>query len=93
MKLYCDKNVCYFCGLVGEESKSCRSLIEVHHIIERNQKGSNEACNLVACCSTCHSRVHNNIITISGWLDVGYCMKLKWSFKGKEYLGFHGKLS
>jgi hypothetical protein len=87
MKMYCDRNKCYFCGLVGVKSNTSRNLIERHHLVERHEGGSNEPTNLVACCSTCHSRIHLNIIKIDKWYDVGYGMKLKWTYKGKDYLG------
>ena len=87
MRLYCDRHVCYFCGLVGEESKTCRSLIEVHHIIEKSDNGSNEPSNLVSCCSNCHSRIHNSMITLDKWYNFGFAMKLKWTYNGKEQYG------
>lgn len=59
----------------------------MHHIIEQANGGSNEAYNKVACCSNCHSRIHNEIITIDKWYNVGFAMKLKWKHKGKEYFG------
>lgn len=87
MKLYCDKHICYFCGLQGLESTTCRSLVEIHHVIEKNQGGNNDPYNLIACCSTCHSRIHNNLIILDKWYNVGFAMKMKWSYKGKEYFG------
>lgn len=92
MKLFCDKNICYFCGVKGVEETSCRNLIEIHHIIERADGGSNEAFNLIACCSTCHSRIHLNIIQIDKWYDFGYTMKLKWKYQDKERFGSQSKL-
>jgi predicted HNH restriction endonuclease len=87
MRLYCDRYICYFCGLIGQESTSCRNLIEIHHLVEQCNGGNNEPSNLIACCSTCHSRVHNNLIVLDKWYNVGFAMKMKWSHKGKEYFG------
>lgn len=92
MKLYCDRQLCYFCGLRGVQSTSCRSLIEIHHIIEQQDGGSDDPTNLISCCSTCHSRIHNNIIILDKWYNFGYVMKLKWSYKGKEYFGKNNQL-
>ncbi len=85
--LYCDRYTCYFCNLQSEPSKTCRSLVEIHHLVERCNGGTNDPSNLVACCSNCHSRIHNQIITIDKWYNVGFAMKLKWNYKGKEYFG------
>jgi hypothetical protein len=88
-KLLADKNQCYFCGVRNDRTnKSFRNLIEVHHIVEQNQGGSNEPNNLVPCCSNCHSKVHMNLIQIDKWYNVGYCYKLKWIDENeKEWFG------
>ena len=81
-KLHYDRQVCYFCGVRNPpktKGKKFRSLIEVHHIVERNEGGTNEPSNLVPCCSNCHSKVHLEQIHIDRWYNVGYAYKLKWT--------------
>ena len=95
MKLFADKYKCYFCGLESypqtdqtKKGKKFRSLIEVHHIIEKNEGGSNEPINLVPCCSNCHSKIHLDLIKIDTWLNFAYCYKLKWIDEdGEEHIG------
>jgi len=80
-KFYCEKHLCYFCGLEedpNKKGKGFRSLIETHHIIERNEGGSDHASNLVRVCSNCHSKCHLDLIKIKGYLDLGWCFKLEW---------------
>jgi predicted HNH restriction endonuclease len=90
--LLADRNVCYFCGLVEPEKvkKGYRRIIEIHHIVERNQGGSNEGWNKVPCCSNCHSKIHLNIIKIDRWIDFGYICKLQWSDESGPHLGTKG---
>jgi predicted HNH restriction endonuclease len=83
-KLLCDHDVCYLCGcksVKNKTEKKFRNLIEIHHIIERNEGGTNSPHNLVPLCSSCHSVVHSGIITLIGWFDCIYCFKLKWTDK------------
>jgi hypothetical protein len=65
----CDPDVCYFCGLRKKQTKSkkFRSMIEIHHIIEKNEGGTNEPSNLVPTCSNHHSAIHENIIQLDRW--------------------------
>lgn len=81
--LNCDRNVCYFCGLEEPTSpktkgKKPRRLVELHHIVERNEGGGNHGENLVPCCSNCHSKIHLGLIEIFEWVNFAYCRKLKW---------------
>jgi hypothetical protein len=91
MKLNCDKHICYFCGVRNPprvEGKKYRSLVEVHHIKERNEGGDNRPDNLLPLCSNCHSKVHLGLIEIGLWYNVGYCRKLKWiDEEGVEHFG------
>ena len=90
LHLLTDHNICYFCGLKEPYNikKGFRRLIEIHHLVERNAGGSNESSNLVPCCSTCHSKVHLNLIKIDKWYNFGYKWKLKWwDENGKELYG------
>lgn len=83
MKLFADRYCCYFCGIqcppVKSEKKKFRNLIEVHHIKEKNEGGSDSAINLVPCCSNCHSKIHLGLIKIDAWYNIGYYYKLKWT--------------
>jgi 5-methylcytosine-specific restriction endonuclease McrA len=68
-ELLCDRYKCYFCDFkkLPTSKKSFRNSIEMHHIIEKNKGGNNEPSNLVPCCSTCHSLIHENKIIIDKW--------------------------
>jgi hypothetical protein len=86
---YTDSNRCYFCGLQEPENikKGFRKLIEFHHIVEKNQGGSNSDHNLVPCCSTCHSKIHLNIIKLDCWINYAYAYKLRWETNELKYIG------
>ena len=54
---------------------TCRTIlaIDLHHIIEVSQNGTNNPDNLIALCPTCHALYHRGIIhkeSISRWKDV-----------------------
>jgi predicted HNH restriction endonuclease len=67
-KTLSDPNYCYFCKTKKEYKKNkFRSIIEVHHIKEKNEGGTNEEYNLVHCCSNCHSLIHLDNIKIDKW--------------------------
>lgn len=85
-----DNRKCYFCGLEKSinSKKSCRSSIEIHHIIERADGGSNEESNKVPCCSTHHSMIHEGLIKLDRWYMTTGGMKFHWwDEKGKEWWG------
>ncbi len=54
----------YTCAICKGRHKNRQ--LDVHHIIFRNQGGSNEAENLITLCQTCHKKLHNGEITYSG---------------------------
>jgi predicted restriction endonuclease len=92
MKLLCCHDRCYFCGIQLREkkkdSKKYRSLIEIHHIKEKNGGGTDYDTNLVPLCSNHHSMVHEDLIKIDAWYNVGYCYKLKWTDEdGTDHFG------
>lgn len=91
MKYYCEIYQCYFCGLIDKnpsKSKKFRSIIETHHILEQHLGGTDHPSNLVRCCSTCHSKIHNNIIVLEKYYDIGYAKYLKWVDEhGKDQFG------
>ncbi len=51
------KRICYVC-LYDE-------IIERHHIISRNQGGSNKNENIINLCPNCHAKVHRGKITVN----------------------------
>jgi predicted restriction endonuclease len=65
---YSDPHICYFCGIKKTiTKKKCRSIVEIHHIIEKQDGGSNELSNLVPACSNHHSAIHENLIKLDKW--------------------------
>lgn len=68
---FADPYVCYFCGLREPlvSKRKFRGVIERHHLIEQNLGGTNEDANLVPCCSSCHSLIHQEIIKLDKWYD------------------------
>ena len=81
MRLHCDRDICYFCGIRNpskQKGKRFRSLIEIHHIVEKNEGGNNEPHNLITCCSNCHSKIHLELIELKGWLNFGFAYKMQW---------------
>jgi len=69
LKTFTDPHVCYFCGIrkALKKTKASRSIVEVHHITEKHDGGSNEMCNLVPTCSNHHSLIHENKIKLDKW--------------------------
>jgi hypothetical protein len=61
--------------------------VEIHHIEERNQNGSNEDSNLVPACSTCHSLIHEGQIKIDKWYFSTRGWILHYWQDEKEYWG------
>lgn len=59
MVLNRDSYTCQQCRGKHKDSK-----LEVHHIIFRSQGGSDEECNLITLCHTCHKELHDGIITL-----------------------------
>lgn len=54
-----DNYTCQYCKGKHKDSK-----LEVHHIIFRSQGGSDEECNLITLCHTCHKDLHRGKINI-----------------------------
>lgn len=85
-----DSRKCYFCGLEKKDSskKTCRSSIELHHIIEKAEGGSNEESNKVPCCSTHHSMIHEGLIKLDKWYMTTSGIKFHWwDENDKEWWG------
>ena len=83
MKTLTDKYTCYFCGVKEPlinltNNKKFRRLIEIHHIVEKNQNGTNDDSNLVPVCSNCHSKIHLGLINPKKWIFTTSGWKLIW---------------
>lgn len=63
--------------------KSCRSVIELHHIIEKAKGGEDHLGNMVPLCSTHHSMVHEGWIKIDRW----YFSTAGWVLAWKDHKG------
>jgi predicted restriction endonuclease len=85
-----DRRVCYFCGLEKSEEakKTFRSVIEIHHIVEKNEGGGNEESNKIPCCSTHHSMIHEGRIKLDRWYMTTGGIKFHWwDENGEEHWG------
>lgn len=87
-KLLCDGEKCYICGVINKrtlikKTKKFRNLIEVHHIIEKNDNGTDSCENLIPVCSNCHSKIHEGIIKLDKW----YFSTRGWIFHFYDELG------
>jgi hypothetical protein len=73
---------------VIKEGNRFRKLIEIHHIKEKNEGGSNTEENLVPVCSSCHSRIHLGLINPKKWYFTTSGWKLEWiDDLGKTHYG------
>jgi len=61
-----DGHTCQRC-----KGKSKDRRLEVHHIIHRADKGSDEPDNLKTLCKTCHDKVHDGLLTLKGGVEKG----------------------
>ncbi len=88
MNTLVDPDVCYFCGLKRTEHKSSRSLIELHHIVPREENGSNDADNILPVCSNHHSMIHLGMITPIRFYNSTRGIVLHWKDEnGKDKYG------
>ena len=55
-----DKYTCQYC-----KGKTKDSQLNVHHIIERSNGGSDNESNLITLCKTCHDKVHSGAIVLT----------------------------
>jgi len=61
--------------------------LEVHHIIPRKEEGKDSITNLIALCSSCHSKVHDNKIKLDIDGVSGFKDKIsQQAMQGKSYL-------
>lgn len=84
MKSIVDPDKCYFCEVTRDRSvKGFRSIIELHHIKEKNAGGSNKPYNLLPLCSNHHSMVHMGLI-----VPIKFCFSTKgWILEWKDKEG------
>lgn len=52
-----DQHTCQVCG-VADDPERCLMNLHVHHIIPRNQAGSDHPRNLITLCEACHRKAH-----------------------------------
>lgn len=89
-KTLVDPYKCYFCDIKTDptKSKKFRSVIEIHHITEKNEGGKNDSSNLLPVCSNHHSLIHEDKIKIDRWYFSTCGWKLHWyDDNGKEHWG------
>lgn len=89
-KTLVDPYKCYFCDVKSDPAKKklSRNCVEIHHIKERHEGGSNEDSNLIPVCSNHHSFIHEGKIKIDRWYFSTCGWKLHWyDDKGTEHWG------
>jgi 5-methylcytosine-specific restriction endonuclease McrA len=68
LKCLTDPYTCHLCGITSNPTnKSFRSILEIHHIIEKNKGGKDTPDNLIPLCSNHHSLVHEGKIILKQW--------------------------
>ena len=84
-----DPHRCYFCGLTAEPGRAGpRNLIELHHITPKVMGGTNDARNMVPCCSNHHSLIHLDKLKLDRWYWTTQGVLLRWwDEDGQEQLG------
>ena len=60
------------CDLYGKACELCgySLVVEVHHVIERKNKGTNEDNNLTVLCPCCHALITRKILTMKSRQDI-----------------------
>lgn len=81
--LFRDDHVCQHC-----KGKSKDPILNVHHIIQRKDGGSNAPSNLITLCETCHSDYHKgkidlNIKKAKTFKDSAFMGIMRWAFYNK----------
>lgn len=81
--LFRDDHVCQHC-----KGKSKDPILNVHHIIQRKDGGSNAPSNLITLCETCHSDYHKgkinlNIKKAKTFKDSAFMGIMRWDFYNK----------
>lgn len=81
--LFRDSHTCQHC-----KGKSKDPILNVHHIIQRKDGGSNAPSNLVTLCETCHSDYHKGKIDLKikkakSFKDSAFMGIMRWAFYNK----------
>ena len=66
-----DNSTCQLCGgTIGNWTRPGSSMLELHHILNHNNRGPNLASNLLVLCNACHDDIHaGRIALLNGTLD------------------------
>lgn len=81
--LFRDNHVCQYC-----KGKSKDPILNVHHIIQRKNGGSNAPSNLITLCETCHNDYHKRNIDLKikraeSFKDSAFMGIMRWAFYNK----------
>lgn len=81
--LFRDSHICQHC-----KGKSGDKVLNVHHIIHRQNGGSDKPDNLITLCKTCHDNYHKGKITlkinkIKSFKDATFMGIMRWAFYNK----------
>lgn len=81
--LFRDSHVCQHC-----KGKSKDPILNVHHIIQRKDGGSNAPSNLITLCETCHTDYHKGKIDLKtkkakSFKDSAFMGIMRWAFYNK----------
>lgn len=60
-----------------------KDILEVHHIEGRDIPNANHSSNLVAICSSCHTKIHFGKIIVEGWFMTTGGKSLIWHKEGE----------
>ena len=81
--LFRDKHTCQHC-----KGKSGDKVLNVHHIVQRKDGGSNAPSNLITLCETCHHNYHQGKIELKvkkapAFKDATFMGIMRWAFYNK----------
>lgn len=81
--LFRDGHICQHC-----KGKSGDKVLNVHHIVQRKDGGSNAPSNLITLCETCHHDYHQGKIELKakkapGFKDAAFMGIMRWAFYNK----------
>lgn len=81
--LFRDSHICQHC-----KGKSGDKVLNVHHIVQRKDSGSDRPDNLITLCKTCHENYHKGKITLKvnktkSFKDATFMGIMRWAFYNK----------
>ena len=81
--LFRDGHVCQHC-----KGKSGDKILNVHHVVQRKDGGSNAPSNLITLCETCHNNYHQGKIELKikkapAFKDAAFMGIMRWAFYNK----------